>query len=139
MSLIDKDKITIFDILNSLTGLKEDISSREDFEKIYNPFMINRFFSMDAETLFIANFVSQMSHLPKKVQYDFYFRAIDKKKKFFKYEKKEQNNINGLDEVSEYYQINKSDAYYLMINILSKEQISNIMKVYESNVMKGNK
>jgi len=119
--------MNLFDILNNISNGKKDISDEEDFEKEYNPFMINRFLAMDSSTLFFANEATKMSHLPKKAQYLFLFKGIDKKKRYFKYAKGEKNS-KSVKKIAEYYQVNEERALE-MSELLSKEKIKEIENI----------
>jgi hypothetical protein len=117
---------SIFDILNDISFDKHEILSEKENFKDYNPFMINRFLSMDGSTLFLSNFINRMSHLPKEVQYQFYLKGIDKKKRFFKYQKKEGGD-KKVKIIKKYYNCNDEKAMELL-EILKDDQIKSIEK-----------
>lgn len=80
--------MNLFDILKSLTT-KKDLSKEEDFEKQYNSFMVNRYLSMNSNTVPHANIMNRYSsNIPKKQQYRFLQNTIPNKNIYFKYSKK---------------------------------------------------
>ena len=124
--------MNLFDIINNISNSKkDDISEHEDFQKEYNPFMVNRFLSMDHSTLFFANEASKMSSLPKHMQYHFLFHGVDKKKRYFKYVKQDKS-IENIDYVCMYYQINKEKAVEI-IQLLSDNQIKQIKSIFDGS------
>lgn len=84
-------QFNMFDILKDVNMNKSfQLHKREDFNKQYNPFMVNRFLSMGFDTVFEANFMNRYYNLPKHVQYLFLSSAIDKKNRFLKFIKSDQ-------------------------------------------------
>ena len=79
------------DFLNSINNTKENILKDEKLEKEYLPFVVNKCFSYFPDTIFYANRVNQMSHMDKKIQYDYLLHSISKKKRFCKWVKSEKN------------------------------------------------
>jgi len=124
--------MTIFDILNSISHTKVDLSEEEDFDREYNAFMINRFLSLDESTVFYANEASKMSNLPGVVQYQFLLNSIPKKKRYFKYVKgvKKSKEINT---IKTHFQVNESVAMELL-EILTTKQLKKIKDFYGKRV-----
>jgi hypothetical protein len=93
-------KTELFDFINDISLNKKDILT-EDNESNFNSYMVNRFLSMNISTILYANEMNINSHLPKRMQYDYYLNSIVKQKRFFKYIKhKKQETI---DLIKEYY------------------------------------
>lgn len=124
--------MTIFDILNSLSYTKIDLSEEEDFEREYNAFMINRFLSMSEDTVFYANETTKMSSLPNNVQYQFLLNSIPKKKRYFKYAKGEKKS-KEINIVKTHFQINESVAMEFL-EILTPKQIKSIKDFYKNRI-----
>ncbi len=122
-------KNSLFDILDDISYNKKEILQEEEDFKEYNPFMINRFLSMDGTTLFLADFINRISHIPKKMQYLFYLFGIDKKKRFFKYQKKGATGDN-IKLIKKYYNCNDRKALEIL-DILSETQIKEIKKTFK--------
>lgn len=73
----------VFDVANSLSSTKT--SDWSECESLYEPFMVNRFFSNHYDTAMVANEMNSIaaSKIPKKWAFDFYKFAIKSKKKRF--------------------------------------------------------
>lgn len=80
-----------FDILN-IINRKLDVPDRESLETDYLPFIINRGVSYfpDPECIFLSNEMNMASNLPRDIQFGFYYTAIDKKPRFGKWFKQEE-------------------------------------------------
>lgn len=100
-------KSSLFDFLNDISHSKKNIFSEEN-EKEYNSYMINRFLSMNIDTVMYANEMNKNSHLPKHMQYEYYLHSIKKHKRYFKYIKHERQD--DIDVIREYHQCNETRA-----------------------------
>jgi hypothetical protein len=99
----------VFDVANSLSSTKT--SDWSECETLYEPFMINRFFSNHYDTTLIANEMNSVaaSKIPKKWAFDFYKFAIKSKKKRFSAWAKSTSSTDILT-VSNYYKCSKQIA-----------------------------
>ena len=134
--IMDKEKVGLFDFLKSISETKEELFELQDFDKKYPPFMINRFLSVSRDTIMFANIMSQCSHLPKKLQYAFYLKGVDKKKRYFQYVGKSKDNTKQLEAVMTYYQCSQEHGMEYL-EILTKEQIKKIKSLYAKRISKG--
>jgi hypothetical protein len=135
---MEKEKVNLFDFLKSISETKESMLDLEDFNKQYPAFMINRFLSASRDTIFFANIMTQMSHLPENLQYAFLFNGIDKKKRYFHYGGKgTAHKSKEIECVVKYYSCNKEQALDY-INLMTEEQLQNIKDIYEPRICKGN-
>lgn len=100
-------KTTLFDFLNDISFGKKNILLEEN-ERELNPYMINRFLSMDVTTIMYANEMNQNFHLPKHMQYDYYLHSISKKKRYFKYLK--HTRQDDIDVIREYHGYSETRA-----------------------------
>jgi len=124
--------MNLFDILNAISFNKRDLTKQPDFNKEYNPFMINRFLSMDPETLMIAEYVDGLSQqIPKDLQFEYYKQFIPKKKRFFKYLKKKSKADKNLKLIKEHFQCNEKLAQEY-ICAMTKEELKTIIKLYKN-------
>jgi len=102
----------LFSYLEALTYSKKDLTDHPDFEKTYDPFMINRFLSKQSDFVMYVSFVNQK--IPKKAHYLYYlhFLPVDKKKRRFKfYKNKESKDVNKyIKIVRTYFDINEDRA-----------------------------
>ena len=135
MKIMEKEKVNLFDFLKSISETKEELFELEEFDKKYPPFMINRYLSSSQDTLFFANIMSQLSHLPKKLQYAFLLKGIDKKKRYFQYAGKGKDTTKQLRDVVRYYNCSKEQGMEYL-EILSKEQIKKIKAIYTKKITK---
>lgn len=121
--------MNIFDILNSISFTKEDLSEKEGFEKEYNSFMVNRFLSMTPDTAYYAELMNRHGQINKKNQYRILLNLIPRKKRFFKYEKGESSDeMNKI--LMMYFNVNQNVAnqYANLLNENEKKQIKDLVK-----------
>lgn len=76
-----------FDFVKSVTETKEDIF--EGNEKDYNPFVINKALSFNADCVFVVHELSKYPDIPKDSQYHLLLNILDKKKRWGKWVKKD--------------------------------------------------
>lgn len=131
-----KEDFSIFDILKSVSYEKVDYSEAEDFNKRYSAFMINRFLAADPETLLFANVMSRMDHLPSKLQFQFYFYGIDKKRRYFKYAKKDKGSGKTIEVIAQHFNVNMDRASEMM-ELLDKNTINKIKNSFKEGITKG--
>ena len=91
----------------------------------YVPFIVNKAYSFGADTILYANEMNRLHFLPKRLQYDFYFYGLDKRKRFNKWIK--QNQINNIETIKEYFQCSNAKAKQFA-KLLTSEQIDEIEK-----------
>ena len=91
----------------------------------YNPYLINRCFAMHLDTILLASEMNQYSTLSPYLQYEFYYHAVRKGKRFgFPKKVEEPKHLNL---VTEYFQVSKEKGLEIL-NILTEEDISDILK-----------
>lgn len=135
--IMDKEKVNLFDFLKSISDTKEALFELEDLEKIYPAFMLNRFLCASQDTLFFANIMSQLSHLPNTLQYAFLYYGIDKKKRYFQYAGKgKKDKTEEIESIVKYYTCSREQALTYQ-EILDDEQIKRIVNVYAKRITKG--
>lgn len=125
--------MVLFDILKDINLNKSfSLHNQEDFEKTYNSFMINRFLSMNPETVFEAEMLNSIKHTPKKYQYLFLSTMIESKNRYLKYIKqdKESEDAKLLKCVSDYYYVSEEKARELLKTI-SEEEKEMIKQAYK--------
>lgn len=93
----------------------------------YSPFLINRGLSYYADTLFTANIINKLPFLDKKLQYDYLFGTIDKKKRYSKWEKKPilENDVSNMMKVYGYSRA-KAES---VLDILTQPQLTAIREM----------
>ena len=127
--------MTLFDWINQILVHKKDWDKFEESDyKSFQPYMINRFLSMDNDFLEIVNHFQKYSIglLEPKDVYKWYCDILPNKRSFDKYikaKKKETYPDWVMDILCKYF--NESKAHitdYLLL--ISKEELNDILKMY---------
>lgn len=113
-------KISIWDILESITYTKKDLLVDEVAEKEYQPYLINRALILNGDTYQAANEMNYRHHLPPKLQNSFYINILRKRKRYNKWPKREK--VDNIELVMEYYSYSYERARDI-IDLLDDEQI----------------
>jgi len=113
-----------FDLINSIT-YKKDIVMNNSNEGSYNPFITNRSLSQFIDCILLANEMNQRHHIDNKLQYDYLINRIRPRKRFKKWDKKQDNE--NIEIIKEYYSCN-NDKARVIYSLLSKQQIDIIKK-----------
>ena len=114
------------DYLYSINQSKKNILDDDlDAEHGYPPYIINRCLSSFTDTILFANEMNKNSHLPKKMQYDFFINSVKPRKRFSPWARKD--SIDYLELVKEYYGYNDDKALQAL-RILNKDQLDTIKK-----------
>jgi len=113
--------MTPFDFLNSINEKKSylfddvradnsgEASDLDSVDRKYPPFMVNRGLSYFVDTVMLANEMNQRFELAKKMQYDFLYHGVRKKRRFSKWHKKEKDS-KDIELIKEAYCINRERA-----------------------------
>ena len=125
------DRYPLKDYLNSINLSKENLMNSEDplWEKNYPAFVINKCMSHHMDTVLYANEMNMCSHLPNRLQYDFFINIVRPRKRFSPWGKKDK--VNDLEVVKEYYGYSNEKAKQALI-ILTKEQLAFIKSKFET-------
>jgi hypothetical protein len=120
------------DYLNSINfskqSLMEDLSTLEENEKGYLPYVVNRLLSNFPDSIFPANQMNIHSHLDKRMQYDFLLHTLRSRKRFSKFQKPEE--IENLQNVKDYFGYSERKAREAL-RILTPENLEYIkQKLY---------
>ena len=126
-------KISPFDFVNSINYSKEDLIVDERTEKEYNPFIVNRAMGFGPDTVIAGNEMNARPHLDNKLQYDFLRSVIRKAKRYNKWLKAEEENIEAIQEFFGYSFIKAKEA----LSILTETEID-LIKLH-LNTSKGGK
>ena len=110
------------DYMVSINETKEDIM---DEESDYPAFMVNRGLSYFPDTIFFANEMNTSSHLDAKMQYEFYLRAIPKRRRRSKWGKITQDD--DIEILAEYFNISDRKVREIR-RLISKEDMEMIRK-----------
>ena len=110
----------LYSINQSKKNILDDDSSAV---KKYPPYVVNRCLSSFTDTVLYANEMNKNSHLPNKMQYDFFLNSVKPRKRFSPWARKD--SIDYLDVVKEYYGYNDDKALQAL-RILTKDQLDKI-------------
>ncbi len=120
-----------FDILDSITFTKKPFIVDEVTEKAYAPVFINKALSLFEDCIIWANEMNMNGHLDNKLQYDYLFHSIRRKKRWGGKWPKPGDDYE-LDLVCEYYGCNrKRGRENLAILKLFPEEIKKIQRELE--------
>ena len=112
------------DYLYSINQSKKNILDDDpNAVRKYPPYVVNRCLSSFTDTVLYANEMNKNSHLPNKMQYDFFLNSVKPRKRFSPWARKD--SIDYLDIVKEYYGYNDDKALQAL-RILTKDQLDKI-------------
>ncbi len=92
-----------------------------DTEKDYMPFMVNRSLSFSPDAILYANSMNTNWIADKKMQYDFLYGSVRRRKRFDKWIKKEEVDELTVAVVMEFYKVGHKRAIEYM-SLLTQEQ-----------------
>lgn len=119
---VKRKKISPFDFANSINFTKENLIVDEATEKEYNPFIVNRAMGFAADTVIPGNEMNARPHIDNKMQYDFLCGVVRKSKRYSKWIKSEEENLEAVQEYFG-YSFNKAKE---ALRILTSEDIEKI-------------
>ena len=112
------------DYLYSINQSKKNILDDDpNAVRKYPAYVVNRCLSSFTDTVLYANEMNKNSHLPNKMQYDFFLNSVKPRKRFSPWARKD--SIDYLDIVKEYYGYNDDKALQAL-RILTKDQLDKI-------------
>ena len=120
----------LFGWLKEITLYKSDIGDiTEDSWKTFQPFMINRYLSMNPDYIEIVNYIQKFSNSPQPQILTMYKNIIPKKQVFLKYigTKNKLQNIELVEKLSKYFIISKREIVDYL-DILNKKDIKSILE-----------
>lgn len=118
-------KISPFDFTNSITDSKASIIIDEESEKQYNAFIVNRAMAFGADTVIAANEMNARPHIDNKMQYDFLRSVVRKGKRYNKWIKSEEEDLDAIQQYFKYSFNKAKDA----LRILTNENITEIKNI----------
>lgn len=131
------EKFNVFQFVNSINN-KENCDIIKNHENEYLPYIINRSFSFFNDSVFYANELNKYSGIDNKLQFDFYYYILPKRRRYSKWIKKqitpETENIINL--IINKYSCNKKTANEIL-NIFTDEQKNEFIKSLKSEAYTG--
>lgn len=121
-----------FDWIKEITLTKQPADKFSEAEwKLFEPFIIHRFLSMNAALLEFVDYIQRLNISNKKQLYTIYREFIPVDKKYYQYMKKitVKENDELTDILKGYFGISRSEMKDAM-SILSKFTIEEILKKY---------
>ena len=109
-----------FDLINSIT-YKKDIVMNNSNEGSYNPFITNRSLSQFIDCILLSNEMNQRHHIDNKLQYDYLINRIRPRKRFKKWDKKQDNE--NIQLIKDYYSCN-NDKARVTLSLLSEQHLN---------------
>lgn len=114
-----------FEYVNAINFTKQNLIVDDLTEKAYNGFMVNRSLSYFPDTILAANEMNLNHHIDKKLQHDFLFNIVRKRKRFSKWEKKKAHA--DVEVIKEYYGYNNTKAEQAL-SLLDESQLEILRK-----------
>jgi|LakMenE01Jun11ns_1017448.scaffolds.fasta_scaffold9710512_2 hypothetical protein len=117
-------RLSPFDFVKSINEKTENlIQVQPDAERDYVPFMVNRSLSFSPDTILYANMMNEKWMLDKKMQYDFLYGSVRRRRRFDKWMKREEDDMIPL--VMEIYKVNQRRAieYLCLMNEDQKKEL----------------
>jgi len=117
-------RLSPFDFVKSINEKTENlIHVQPEAEKDYLPYMVNRALSFSPDTILYANSMNQRWTLDKKLQYDFLYGSVRRRRRYDKWMKREEDEMLPL--VMELYQVNQRRAaeYLSLLTDEQKQQL----------------
>jgi len=116
-----------FDIVEDISSTKKGIIDASN-EKAYNSYMVNKAFSYFPDTLSYAQDMNINHHLDNKIQYDYMFNVIRKRKRYSKWSKPKKDQ--DIEMICLRYNYNKEKAK-AALSILTDVQLKKIRQSME--------
>jgi hypothetical protein len=115
------------DWLYTINQSKKNLMDQDpELESSYPSWIINKCLSSFTDTVLYANEMNKNSHLPKRLQYDFFINSLRPKRRFSPWSKKE--SVDYLEDIQEYYGYSYTKALDV-IRILPKSDLEKIRKL----------
>lgn len=114
-------KYSPFEFINSINYEKTDLMA-DGHESDYTAYIVNRGLGFGADTVIAANEMNSRPHIDSKMQYDFLRGVIRKAKRYNKWLKSEEEDLDAIKEYFGYSYEKAKDA----LKLLSHEQVAEI-------------
>ena len=122
----------IFDVLDSFTKDKtENPFNNLEFDKMYNPYLINRWVSTTEVFLPLVNLINRYDNIPKENHYEYLKNTLPQRKFYFRFPKlKKDINNKTKNNIIKYFECGQED-FEVIINTLSDDIIEIINSKYK--------
>src|SRR5699024_2062469 len=102
---------TLFDFVDDLGHSKKYIYN-DGVEGHYKQFIINRAFGQYPDTVLIANEGNKMQGLTNEMHYDFLFNTIEKRKRYGKWARRNNESQDLIDYIKHKYTVSEEVAEF---------------------------
>ena len=135
--------ISPFDYVKSINTGKNIMRGTDNdslMERDYNAFIVNRNYSLFADTVYLANEMNIRPNIDNRLQYEFLLNTLRPRKRFADWVKNESSE--DVSVIKEYYGYSNKKAIEAL-SVLSEEQIDSIRNKVQkgdqhgSNKLKG--
>jgi hypothetical protein len=132
---MEKKSATIFDFIDGLTHKKTEWNKwSETDQKLFTPFITNRWLSMRMELVDLVNTLQKytIGTLTPKMTYRLYYEVMPASKGFAKYikgSKEDKFNTKLINQVAEHYQVSKSEATEY-IELMDQSSCAKLLSLY---------
>lgn len=123
-------RLSPFDFAKSINEKTENLLKvQPETEKDYLPFMVNRALSFSPDTVLYANSMNINWIADKKMQYDYLFVSVRRRRRYDKWIKKNEIDELTLSVVMDFYKVGYRRAIEYM-SLLTNEQKETLRKGY---------
>jgi hypothetical protein len=117
-----------FDFVNSINSKSSNLlDENPNNENHYDSFLTNRSFSYFPDSVLYANEMNSRHFLDKKLQYDYLYHGVGKKKRFSRWASK--NTSGEIEFLVRLYECSKSKAGEILA-VLGEETVQKLRKEY---------
>lgn len=118
-------KIGLFDFVGDISEHKNYLFD-EDTKSAYNQFMINRALMQHIDTILLASEMNKCGgNITDEMHHDFLFYSVEPRRRYGKWAKKDDSNIDVLNYIKMCYNVNHEIAI-MYFNLLTNEEIKEI-------------
>jgi len=123
-------RLSPFDFAKSINEKTEHLMKvQPETEKDYMPFMVNRALSFSPDAVLYANAMNTNWIVDKRMQYDFLFGSVRRRKRFDKWLKKDDIDELTVKVIMEYYQVGHKRAIEYL-SMMTEEQKQTLRSGY---------
>lgn len=119
-------KLSPFDFvkaINEKTGNPMD--TVPESERQYSPFIVNRSLSFSPDTVLYANEVNYRHFLDNRMQFDYLYHSVRRRKRFDKWIKSDEQDQETTQLIMDHYKVSRRKAIEYR-RLLSEEQLTAI-------------
>jgi hypothetical protein len=123
-----------FDFVNAINKTKKNLIAEDpETERSYSPWLTNLALSQFPESIYPANDMNRLNHLPSRTQFQYLLNTVRRGSRYGKWAKMDEETKNRLSLISRVYGCRNSVARKYL-SILSEEQIKQLEIDYGQNM-----